>query len=76
MSELIVNLSGYGNYSIHLDLHDPAQDDSDADVWVATFCDVTTEDCEMVYFEMAGDYEAWDIIDEAIQTYRMELGDL
>lgn len=73
MSEIIVNLSGYGNYSIKLDLCEPAPEGQTTDVWVATFCDSKTQDCELVYFEMDGEYEPWDIINEAIETYRVEI---
>jgi hypothetical protein len=76
MSEIIVNMSGLGTHSISLDLYDPAPDGEAIDVWVATFCDTTTNDCEMVYFEMDSDGEVWDIINEAIQTYRKEISEI
>lgn len=75
MAEIIVNLQGFGKYRIVLDLHDPSVDGSDADVWLARFCDDESGDCSVVYFEMEGDYEAWDIIDEAIQVYRLSVED-
>jgi hypothetical protein len=53
MAELIVNIEGYGDYTLSLDLHDPGE----TEVWSATFAD---------------DYEVWDLIDVAIETYRDE----
>ena len=75
MSEIIVNMSGFGSHSIKLDLHDPAPNGEGIDVWIATFCDLDSTDCEMVYFEADTDCEVWDVIDEAIQTYRREIAD-
>lgn len=69
MSELIVNLEGYGNYTLGLDLHDPG----DVEVWCATFTDRNLGDQWVVYFEMEeNDYEVWDLINVAIETYRDE----
>lgn len=73
MSEIIVNMSGFGSQSISLELHDPAPDGEAVDVWIAKFCDLDSGDCEMVYFECDTDCEVWDVIDEAIQTYRREI---
>ena len=73
MSEIIVNMSGLGKFTMALDLIDPSSpDDLDAvEVWRAAFCDAQTDDCEIVFFEMFNtDYEAWDLIDSAIQAYR------
>lgn len=58
-----------------LDLVDSSTpDDLDqVEVWRATFCDESNDDCDIVFFEMGEEYEAWDLIDEAIQTYRQEL---
>jgi uncharacterized protein YrzB (UPF0473 family) len=69
-------MSGIGQFTMTLDLIDqPEPNDPDqSEVWRATFCDETSGDCEVVYFEMGTDYEAWDLIDEAIQTYRDENG--
>lgn len=75
MSEIIINIQGYGKYTIDLSLHDPATDEDPADVWRANLCDIQTGDCDYVFFEMEGDYEIWDIIDEGIQTYRKEILD-
>lgn len=75
MSEIIVNMSGFGSHSIALELHDPAPDGESVDVWIATFCDLDSGDCEMVYFEAESDCEVWDVIDEAIQTYRKEISE-
>lgn len=77
MSEIIVNMSGLGQFTMSLDLIDPSNpDDLDqVEVWRATFCDQENDDCQIVFFEMGTDYEAWDLIDEAIQTYRNEATD-
>jgi hypothetical protein len=69
MSDITVNLEGYGQYSLTLDLHDPGE----TEVWSATFTDRLSEDEWTVYFEMEDtDYEVWDLIDIAIETYRDE----
>jgi hypothetical protein len=50
-------------------LHDPGE----TEVWSATFTDRLSEDEWTVYFEMEDtDYEVWDLIDIAIETYRDE----
>lgn len=69
MADIKVSMSGYGTFNLTLDLVDPAFED-DTEVWSGKFCDENTQDCELVYFEMEGDYEAWDLIGEAINTYR------
>lgn len=70
MSEIIVNMQGYGNFKLTLDLHDPG----DTEVWKAVFTESESDDAQVVYFEMPDtDYEAWDLIDIAIQTYRDEI---
>lgn len=69
MSDITVNLEGYGQYTLTLDLHDPGE----TEVWTATFTDRLSEDEWTVYFEMEDtDYEVWDLIDIAIETYRDE----
>lgn len=67
-------MSGIGDFTMSLDLYDPAtpEDKTQTEVWRATFCDESTNDCDIVYFEVGEDYDAWDLIDEAIQTYRLE----
>jgi len=72
MSEILINMSGYGQFRLALDLTDPAQDDN-TEVWRATFCDDSSDDCQVVYFEMGEDYEVWDLVNEAIETYRQEI---
>lgn len=72
MSEIIVNMSGIGKFTMVLDLVDPCTDETSTEVWQAKFCDESTDDCQLVFFEIENDYEAWDIIDAAIQTYRDE----
>ena len=69
MAEITVNLEGYGQYTLSLNLHDPGK----TEVWSATFVDRLSEDEWTVYFEIGeDDYEVWDLIDIAIQTYRDE----
>jgi hypothetical protein len=69
MADIIVNLEGYGQYTLSLSLHDPGE----TEVWSATFTDRLSEDEWDVYFEMPeDDYEIWDLIDVAIETYRDE----
>ena len=69
MAEITVNLEGYGQYALTLNLHDPGH----TEVWSATFVDRLSEDEWTVYFEIGeDDYEVWDLIDIAIQTYRDE----
>ena len=69
MAEITVNLEGYGQYSLGLSLHDPGE----TEVWSATFTDLKSEDSYTVYFEMReDDYEVWDLIEVAIETYRDE----
>ena len=69
MADITVNLEGYGQYTLNLSLHDPG----DTEVWSATFTDRLSEDEWTVYFEMPeDDYEVWDLIDVAIETYRDE----
>ena len=75
MSEITISVLGASKFTMTLDLIDPSNpDDLDqVEVWRATFCDDSNEDCDIVFFEMGTDYEAWDLIDEAIQTYRQEI---
>lgn len=75
MSEIIVNMSGLGKFTMTLDLVDPSDPDDldEVEVWRASFCDEQSDDCEIIYFEMGLDYEAWDLIDQAIQVYRQEI---
>lgn len=69
MAEILLNIEGYGRFTLCLELHDPG----DTEVWNATFTDRDTGDEWDVYFEMeSDDYEVWDLIDVAIQTYRDE----
>lgn len=67
-------MSGIGQFNLSLDLIDQPEPNAieQVEVWRATFCDEASGDCEIVYFEMGTDYEVWDLIDEAIQTYRVD----
>ena len=75
MSEITVSVLGESKFKLTLDLVDPSNpDDLDqVEVWRASFCDEATDDCEFVFFEMGEDYEAWDLIDEAIRSYREQI---
>lgn len=77
MSEIIVSLSGAGQYSLDLSIVDPGAEDSDIEVWRAIFTDKEGYDADwIVYFEMSPDYEVWDLIDEAISAYRETIEEL
>jgi hypothetical protein len=73
MSEIIVSMSGLGQFSLRLDLVDaPLPGDPDqSEVWKALFDD-GSGDAWTVFFEVGPDYEVWDLIDEAIQVFRSE----
>lgn len=77
MSELIINMSGLGKFTMTLDIIDPSNpDDLDqVEVWRASFCDESNNDCELVYFEMPADYEVWDLINQATAAYQREFSD-
>jgi hypothetical protein len=70
MSEIIVNISELGSYTLSLNIIDP---DPEEEVWQAIFCDSATGDCSKVYFEMEPDYEVWDLVNVAIETYKADL---
>ena len=77
MSEIIVSMSGIGQYTLNLDIVDPGLDsDDNIEVWRAVFTDKEDHSSWEVYFEMGSDYEAWDLIDEAITAYRETLEEL
>jgi hypothetical protein len=71
MSEILVTLEGYGIAKLSLDLIDGGEPDDNTEVWKATFTE--SENIWEVYFEMNTEgYELWDLVNEAIFTYRME----
>lgn len=71
MSEILVTLEGYGIAKLSLDLIDGGEPEDTVEVWKATFTE--SENVWEVYFEMSADgYELWDLVNEAIFTYRME----
>jgi hypothetical protein len=72
MSEILINLQGYGTAKLALDLIDGG----DIEVWRGVFCDDDDEVLWEVYFEMEEDYEIWDVVNEAIHTYRREADDI
>jgi len=70
MSEIIVSMSGAGQYSLDLSITDPGLDDDSIEVWRAVFTEKEHGEKWEVYFEMGPDYEVWDLIDTAITAYR------
>jgi uncharacterized protein YrzB (UPF0473 family) len=76
MSEIIVSMSGIGQYSLDLSIADPGVEDNSVEVWRAIFTDKEDGEKWEVYFEMSPDYEVWDLIDEAITAYRDSLDPL
>lgn len=70
MSEIIVSMSGIGQYTLDLHIVDPGADDDSIEVWRAIFTDKEGGASWDVYFEMGPEYEIWDLIDEAITAYR------
>ena len=70
MSEILVSMSGLGSYTLDLNIVDSGLEDGDVEVWRALFNDKEGDSHWEVYFEMTPDYEAWDLIDEAITAYR------
>lgn len=76
MSEILVSMSGAGTYSLDLSIVQPGDDEEDIEVWRAIFNDQEGDAHWEVYFEMGPDYEIWDLIDEAITTYRGTIEEL
>jgi len=70
MSEIIVNISELGCYSLVLTIVDP---DPVEEVWQAVFCDKLTGDCTNVFFEGSPDFEVWDLVNQAIEAYKADL---
>ena len=75
MSEITVSMSGFGHYTLALSIVDAGQEEDTTEVWRAVFKDVEGDSSWEVYFEMGPDYEAWDLIDEAITAYRDTIED-
>jgi hypothetical protein len=73
MSEIIVSMSGAGQYSLDLSITDPGLADDSVEVWRAVFTETEHGEKWEVYFEMNPDYEIWDLINEAIVVYRDSL---
>lgn len=74
-AKILVNVDGYGTSAISLDLIDPAEPDSPAEVWCARFTEEAHPDeiVAEVYFEMeAFDYELWDLVNAALDAYNAE----
>ena len=74
-ARILVNIDGHGTAEMSLELYDPPTPVDPVEVWRATFTerehpnDVISE----VYFEMPNDdYEVWDLVNEALQTYLNE----
>jgi len=76
MSEIVVNMSGAGQYRLDLNIADPGIEDDDIEVWRAIFTDQDGGASWEVYFEMGTDYEIWDLIDMAITSYRESVEEL
>jgi hypothetical protein len=74
MADLIINISGSTTYKLDLSLHDAAESDS-TEVWCATFTEVDHDDNYVVFFEVdsSEDVEVWDLINLAIEAYRLEV---
>lgn len=70
MSEIIVSMSGVGQYSLDLSIVDSGLEEDSIEVWRAIFTDKEDGEKWEVYFEMGPDYEVWDLIDTAITAYR------
>lgn len=79
MSDIYVTLEGYGKAHLTLDLVDSSED-GEVEVWRGTFREDNSSDETLweVYFEMdpTSDYEALDLISEAIHTYKLEAEDI
>jgi hypothetical protein len=73
MSEIIVSMSGNGQYTLDLSITDPGLDDDSVEVWRAVFTEMEHGEKWEVFFEMNPDYEIWDLINEAIVVYRDSL---
>lgn len=80
MSIIEVSLEGYGRAHLCLDLMEDLTESDGVEVWRAAFNEISEfdEDPEnlwVVFFEMNSrdGYEQWDLISEAIETYKMEV---
>lgn len=63
-------MSGYGTSKVDLSIVDPGSEEDGVEVWKAIFVDEEDNTPWEVYFEMQGDYEVWDLVNEAILVYR------
>lgn len=73
MSDVTVKIEGYGEAKLSIDLVDTGEE---IEVWRGVFAE-TGDNPEVlweVYFEMDpnSDYEIFDLINEAIYTYKLE----
>ena len=78
MSIIEVSLEGYGRASLCLDLVEDFTEPDGVEVWRAVFNAVDDFDGDtewVVFFEMDSrdGYESWDLISEAIETYKLEV---
>lgn len=75
MSEVTVTLEDYGKAHLALELVDPGEE-GDVEVWHGIFSEEedASETLWEVYFEMdpSSDYDKFDLISEAIYTYKLE----
>lgn len=76
MAEIYVSLEGFGTAKLALDLVEDYSETDGIEVWRGVFSDSLEQDEVLweVYFEMnaTDGYEAWDLVNEAIYTYRTE----
>jgi hypothetical protein len=71
-ARILVNIDGLGTAEMSLELHDPPTPLDPVEVWRAVFTEAEhpNEIIAEIYFEMPGDdYEIWDLVNEALQTY-------
>lgn len=78
MSIIEVSLEGYGKAHLCLDLVEDYTEPDGVEVWRGVFSEVSDFEGETlwtVFFEMDSrdGYESWDLISEAIETYKMEV---
>ena len=74
-AKILVNVDGFSTSVISLDLVDPGTSGDVVEVWCARFTEEAHPDeiIAEVYFEMtAFDYELWDLVNSAVEAYRLE----
>lgn len=76
MSELIVSVSGMGQYALELSLVDAGAEDETVEVWRGIFIEREGDSQWEVYFEMGSEYEIWDLVQMAIESYRASIDEV